>query len=149
MIDKKHFSTLIILVILRLLFVVYSTNFDLMLFTKDSFHYINLSENISQSYFEQNIENYWINTFRLIGYPVFISFFRQFINLENVVYTNLIFDLLSCVLVYKIIYKIKKDEFLSFLGAFLFLLNPNVLISSTQIMTENLSMFLLLITVFY
>lgn len=148
MIDKKHFSTLIILVILRLLFVVYSTNFDLMLFTKDSFHYINLSENISQSYFEQNIENYWINTFRLIGYPVFISFFRQFINLENVVYTNLIFDLLSCVLVYKIIYKIKKDEFLSFLGAFLFLLNPNVLISSTQIMTENLSMFLLLITVF-
>ena len=83
MIDKKHFSTLTILVILRLLFVVYSTNFDLMLFTKDSFHYINLSENISQSYFEQNIENYWINTFRLIGYPVFISFFRQFINLEN------------------------------------------------------------------
>ena len=111
MIDKKHFSTLIILVVLRLLFVVYSTNFDLMLFTKDSFHYINLSENISQSYFEQNIENYWINTFRLIGYPVFISFFRQFINLENVVYTNLIFDLLSCVLVYKIIYKIKSTKF--------------------------------------
>ena len=148
MINKKYFATLITLVILRLLFIIYSTNFDLMMFTKDSYHYINLSENISQSYFEQNIENYWINTFRLLGYPIFISFFNQFINLENIIYTNLIFDLLSCLLVYKIIYNLKKDQFLGFLGAALFLLNPNVLISSSQIMTENISMFLLLLTVF-
>lgn len=149
MINKKYTFTLLTLFLLRLLFVIYSTNFENMIFTKDSYHYIEISKNISQSYLSQNTENYWIDTFRLPGYPLIINFFSQFINTKYIIYTNFLFDSLSCLLIYKIIHDVKKDEFLSFLGVLLFLINPNILISSTQIMTENISMLLLLLTVFF
>jgi len=146
---KTHLLILIFLIFARLIFMYYSSNLDSMIFTKDSFQYIYLSEDIRNSFFTAKIDNYWINTFRLPGYPIFLSFVANFTTIKYIIFTNFIFDIISCFLIYKIIYKIKKDNYLSFLGSLLFLINPNVLISSTQIMTENISMMLILIALYF
>lgn len=65
------------------------------------------------------------------------------------IFTNFVFDIISCYLIFKIIYRINKNYFLSFIGSLLFLINPNVMISSTQIMTENIAMMLILITLYF
>ena len=147
---KKTYSlSLIFLIFTRLIFLYYSSNFDEMIFTKDSFHYIYLSEDLRKSFFTENINNYWINTFRLPGYPIFLSFFSIFVNIKYMIFTNFVFDIISCYLIFKIIYRINKNYFLSFIGSLLFLINPNVMISSTQIMTENIAMMLILITLYF
>ena len=146
---KTHILSLIFLIFARLIFMYYSSNLDSMIFTKDSFQYIYLSEDIRNSFFTTKIDNYWINTFRLPGYPIFLSFIAKFTTIKHIIFTNFIFDIISCFLIYKIIYKIKKDNYLSFLGSLLFLINPNVLISSTQIMTECISMMLILIALYF
>ena len=147
---KKTYSlSLIFLIIARLIFVYYSSNFDSMIFTKDSFQYIYLSEDIRNSFLTAKVDNYWINTFRLPGYPMFLSFLVNFTDVKFIIFTNFIFDIVSCFLIFKIIYKLKKDYYLCFLGSLLFIINPNVLISSTQIMTENISMMLILIAFYF
>ena len=147
---KKTYSlSLIFLIFTRLIFLYYSSNFDEMIFTKDSFHYIYLSEDLRESFFTENINNYWINTFRLPGYPIFLSFLSIFVNIKYMIFTNFVFDIISCYLIFKIIYRINKNHFLSFIGSLFFLINPNVMISSTQIMTENISMMLILITLYF
>ena len=146
---KTHLLSLIFLIFARLIFMYYSSNLDSMIFTKDSFQYIYLSEDIKNSFFTAKIDNYWINTFRLPGYPMFLSFFVKFTNVKFIILTNFIFDIISCFLIFKIIYKLKRDYYLCFLGSLLFMINPNVLISSTQIMTENISMMLILITFYF
>jgi len=147
---KKTYSlSLIFLIFARLIFVYYSSNFDSMIFTKDSFQYIYLSEDIRNSFLTPKVDNYWINTFRLPGYPMFLSFLVNFTDVKFIIFTNFIFDIVSCFLIFKIIYKLKKDYYLCFLGSLLFIINPNVLISSTQIMTENISMMLILIAFYF
>ena len=147
---KKTYSlSLIFLIFARLIFVYYSSNFDSMIFTKDSFQYIYLSEDIRNSFLTPKVDNYWINTFRLPGYPMILSFLVNFTDVKFIIFTNFIFDIVSCFLIFKIIYKLKKDYYLCFLGSLLFIINPNVLISSTQIMTENISMVLILIAFYF
>ena len=58
----------------------YSSNLDSMIFTKDSFQYIYLSEDIRNSFFTTKIDNYWINT---LGCQDILSFYPLLQNLQQ------------------------------------------------------------------
>lgn len=141
------FITLLVLV--RIYFLYSSFNFESMVFTKDSFHYIEISKDFFSKYINGKNDNFWIYTFRLPGYPFILLLINSISEVRYVIYINLIFDLISSIYIFKFLYKFSKSTFTSYFGVVLFLLNSNILISSTQIMTESVSAALLLVSVFY
>ena len=147
---KKFLIALItLLVIVRIYFLYSSFNFESMVFTKDSFHYIEISKDFFSKYINGKNENFWIYTFRLPGYPFILLLINSISEVRYVIYINLIFDLISSIYIFKFLYKFSKSTLTSYFGVVLFLLNSNILISSTQIMTESVSTALLLVSVFY
>lgn len=147
---KKFLIALItLLVLVRIYFLYSSFNFESMVFTKDSFHYIEISKDFYSKYINGKNDNFWIYTFRLPGYPFILLLINSISEVRYVIYINLIFDLISSIYIFKFLYKFSKSTFTSYFGVVLFLLNSNILISSTQIMTESVSTALLLVSVFY
>lgn len=147
---KKFLIALItLLVLVRIYFLYSSFNFESMVFTKDSFHYIEISKDFFSKYINGKNDNFWIYTFRLPGYPFILLLINSISEVRYVIYINLIFDLISSIYIFKFLYKFSKSTFTSCFGVVLFLLNSNILISSTQIMTESVSTALLLVSVFY
>lgn len=147
---KKFLIALItLLVLVRIYFLYSSFNFESMVFTKDSFHYIEISKDFFSKYINGKNDNFWIYTFRLPGYPFILLLINSISEVRYVIYINLIFDLISSIYIFKFLYKFSKSTFTSYFGVVLFLLNSNILISSTQIMTESVSTALLLVSVFY
>lgn len=147
---KKFLIALItLLVLVRIYFLYSSFNFESMVFTKDSFHYIEISKDFFSKYINGKNDNFWIYTFRLPGYPFILLLINSISEVRYVIYINLIFDLISSIYIFKFLYKFSKNTFTSYFGVVLFLLNSNILISSTQIMTESVSTALLLVSVFY
>lgn len=147
---KKFLIALItLLVLVRIYFLYSSFNFESMVFTKDSFHYIEISKDFFSKYINGKNDNFWIYTFRLPGYPFILLLINSISEVRYVIYINLIFDLISSIYIFKFLYKFSKSTFTSYFGVVLFLLNSNILISSTQIMTESVSAALLLVSVFY
>lgn len=147
---KKFLIALItLLVLVRIYFLYSSFNFESMVFTKDSFHYIEISKDFFSKYINGKNDNFWIYTFRLPGYPFILLLINSISEVRYVIYINLIFDLISSIYIFKFLYKFSKSTLTSYFGVVLFLLNSNILISSTQIMTESVSTALLLVSVFY
>ena len=147
---KKFLIALItLLVLVRIYFLYSSFNFESMVFTKDSFHYIEISKDFFSKYINGKNDNFWVYTFRLPGYPFILLLINSISEVRYVIYINLIFDLISSIYIFKFLYKFSKSTFTSYFGVVLFLLNSNILISSTQIMTESVSTALLLVSVFY
>ena len=147
---KKFLIALITLLVLVRIYFLYSAfNFESMVFTKDSFHYIEISKDFFSKYINGKNDNFWIYTFRLPGYPFILLLINSISEVRYVIYINLIFDLISSIYIFKFLYKFSKSTFTSYFGVVLFLLNSNILISSTQIMTESVSTALLLVSVFY
>ena len=147
---KKFLIALItLLVLVRIYFLYSSFNFESMVFTKDSFHYIEISKDFFSKYINGKNDNFWIYTFRLPGYPFILLLINSISEVRYAIYINLIFDLISSIYIFKFLYKFSKSTLTSYFGVVLFLLNSNILISSTQIMTESVSTALLLISVFY
>ena len=147
---KKFLIALItLLVLVRIYFLYSSFNFESMVFTKDSFHYIEISKDFFSKYINGKNDNFWIYTFRLPGYPLILLLINSISEVRYVIYINLIFDLISSIYIFKFLYKFSKSTLTSYFGVVLFLLNSNILISSTQIMTESVSTALLLVSVFY
>lgn len=147
---KKFLLALIaLIVILRIYFLYSAFNFESMVFTKDSFHYIDISKDFFSKYINGKNENFWIYTFRLPGYPLILLLINTISEMRFAIYLNLIFDLISSIYIFKFLYKFSKSILTSYFGVVLFLLNSNILISSTQIMTESISTVLLLVSIFY
>ena len=147
---KKFLIALItLLVLVRIYFLYSSFNFESMVFTKDSFHYIEISKDFFSKYINGKNDNFWIYTFRLPGYPFILLLINSISEVRYVIYINLFFDLISSIYIFKFLYKFNKSTLTSYFGVVLFLLNSNILISSTQIMTESVSTALLLVSVFY
>ena len=147
---KKFLIALItLLVLVRIYFLYSSFNFESMVFAKDSFHYIEISKDFFSKYINGKNDNFWIYTFRLPGYPFILLLINSISEVRYVIYINLIFDLISSIYIFKFLYKFSKSTSTSYFGVVLFLLNSNILISSTQIMTESVSTALLLVSVFY
>lgn len=126
------------LLLFRLIFLNYSTRFEKIYLTKDSDHYLELSSNVLYFYFNDNLYDYWLSTFRLPGYPLILNLFQGFLDKSSLIFLNFIFDAITLWLIYKILQKYFYKN-VAYIGCILFLINPNSLISSSQIMTESIS----------
>ena len=75
----------------------------------------------------------------LSGYRGILNFnlLRESLDTSSLIFINFIFDVITLWLIYKILQILYKN--IAFVGCILFLLNPNSLISSSQIMTESIS----------
>ena len=72
-----------LLLLMRLAFLDYASKFENIYLTKDSDHYIELSSNILFFYFNDNLYDYWLSTFRLPGYPLIINIFQEFFDYHS------------------------------------------------------------------
>ena len=136
--EKLLKSVIGLLILVRVLFLQIATKSTSIYLTKDSDHYILLSKDIEYFFFNDNLSNYWLSTFRLPGYPVLLNIFSRILELKNIIYLNLIADLIVLYLIYKFLFIYFEKKY-CYVGCILFLINTNVLISSTQIMTESFS----------
>ena len=116
--------------------------------TKDSDHYIELSGDINYFFFNDNLADYWLSTFRLPGYPIVLNIFSNFLDIKYAVYLNFVADLVTLFLLYKLLSMYFESKF-TYIGCIVFLTNTNILMSSTQIMTESLSTMLLIASYYY
>ena len=134
---EKSFKAIIgLLILLRIAFLNFASKYKTIYLTKDSDHYIELSQDIPFYFFNDSLVDYWLSTFRLPGYPLIINIFTKFFDINLGIYLNLIADLISVFLLYKLLLIYFEKKY-AFLGSILFLINMNLLISSTQIMTES------------
>ena len=136
--EKLTKSLIGFLLLFRLIFLDYSTRFEKIYLTKDSDHYLELSSNVLYFYFNDNLYDYWLSTFRLPGYPLILNLFQGFLDKSSLIFLNFIFDVITIWLIYKILQKYFYKN-VAYIGCILFLINPNSLISSSQIMTESIS----------
>jgi len=136
--EKLLKSVISLLILVRILFLQISTKSVSIYLTKDSDHYIGLSRDIEYFFFNDNLSNFWLSTFRLPGYPVLLNIFSKILDLKNIIYLNLVADLIVLYLLYKLLFIYFEKKY-CYVGCILFLINTNVLISSSQIMTESFS----------
>ena len=146
---NTKYLLLTVLIFLRVIFIYYATKYEPTYLKKDSNHYLILSESIRNYFFNDELTDYWMPTTRTMGYPILLSLLGKIVNIENYLYINLIVDLISSVILFKIIGQLTENKFIQYLGLVLFLMNPNVLISSSQIMTESLSLLFFLLSFRY
>mgnify|MGYP001177088382 CR=1 FL=1 len=140
--EKVTKASISFLILFRFLFLNYASKLEKIYLTKDSDHYLELSSSISYFFFNDNLYDYWLSTFRMPGYPLLLSLFQKLFDTNLLIFLNFIADLLTLWLIYKILQKYNGKN-ITYLGCILFLINPNSLISSTQIMTESISTTLL------
>ena len=140
--EKVIKASISFLILFRFLFLNYASKLEKIYLTKDSDHYLELSSNISYFFFNDNLYDYWLSTFRMPGYPLLLSLFQKLFDTNLLIFLNFIADLLTLWLIYNILQKY-YGKTITYLGTILFLINPNSLISSTQIMTESISTTLL------
>jgi len=146
---KKLAKILIsILISFRIFFLNYASKFENIYLKKDSDHYIKLSNDISYSFFNDNLYNYWLSTFRMPGYPLILNVFHKIVDTRFLIYINFIADLITLWILYKVLNKYVNEKYV-YVGLILYLLNPNALISSTQIMTESISTTLFFVTFYF
>ena len=136
------------LISIRIFFLNYVSKIENIYLKKDSDHYIELSKDISYSFLNDNLYNYWLSTFRMPGYPLIINVFNKIVDTRFLIYINFIADLTTLWILYKVLNKYFKEKFV-YIGLILYLLNPNTLISSTQIMTESISTTLFFVTFYF
>ena len=136
------------LILIRVWFLQKALKSKNIYLTKDSDHYIELSGDINYFFFNDNLADYWLSTFRLPGYPIVLNIFSNFLDIKYVVYINLVADLVTLFLLYKLLSMYFESNF-TYIGCIVFLTNTNILISSTQIMTESLSTMLLIASYYY
>lgn len=136
------------LILIRVWFLQIALKSKNIYLTKDSDHYIELSEDINYFFFNDNLIDYWLSTFRLPGYPVVLNIFSNFLDIKYAVYINFVADLVTLFLLYKLLSMYFESTF-TYIGCIIFLTNTNILISSTQIMTESLSTMLLVASYYY
>ena len=144
-IKTKHLF-LALLILLRIIFIYYATKYEQTYLKKDSNHYLILSESIRNYFFNDELKDFWMPTTRTMGYPIILSLLGKISNVENYLYINLIVDLTSSVVLFKTIGQLTENKSVQYLGLVLFFVNPNVLISSSQIMTESLSLLFFLLS---
>ena len=140
--EKVTKASISFLILFRFLFLNYASKLEKIYLTKDSDHYLELSSSISYFFFNDNLYDYWLSTFRMPGYPLLLSLFQKLFDTNLLIFLNFIADLVTLWLIYKILQKYNGKN-ITYLGCILFLINPNSLISSTQIMTESISTTLL------
>ncbi len=133
---------------MRLAFLNYASKFENIYLTKDSDHYIELSSNILFFYFNDNLYDYWLSTFRLPGYPLIINIFQEFFDKSSLIFLNFAADAFTLWIIYKILQK-HFSKNIAYIGCILFLINPNSLISSSQIMTESISTTLFFLSFYF
>ena len=102
--EKLLKSVIGLLILVRVLFLQIATKSTSIYLTKDSDHYILLSKDIEYFFFNDNLSNYWLSTFRLPGYPVLLNIFSRISELKNIIYLNLIADLIVLYLIYKFLF---------------------------------------------
>ena len=133
---------IIFLVVIRVLFLISIFNDFSIILTKDSITYLRLSENLQYFYFNDNLNDFWASTFRPIGFPLTLSIFGLFFEIKYFVFLNLIFDLITSRFLYMIISKIINVNYAN-IGVIIFLLNFNILVSSSQVLTESFTLMLI------
>ena len=86
-------------------------------------------------------------------YPLILSLFIRIIAEKNLLITILIFQyfilFFSALLLYKITKKIITNSSLCFLTSILFLINPSTIYYSYMVLTETLTVFLFLLTIYF
>ena len=141
--NKFHIRNFIIfLVVVRVLFLISIFNDFSIILTKDSTTYLRLSQDIQYFYFNDNLNDFWASTFRPIGFPLTLSIFGLFFEIKYFVFLNLIFDLITSRFLFMIISKIINVNYAN-VGVIIFLLNLNILISSSQVLTESFTLMLI------
>ena len=101
---EKSFKAIIgLLILLRIAFLNFASKYKTIYLTKDSDHYIELSQDIPFYFFNDSLVDYWLSTFRLPGYPLIINIFTKFFDINLGIYLNLIADLISVFLLYKLL----------------------------------------------
>ena len=141
-------ATIGFLILIRVWFLQIALKSKNIYLTKDSDHYIELSEDINYFFFNDNLVDYWLSTFRLPGYPIVLNIFSNFLDIKYAVYINFVADLVTLFLLYKLLSMYFESKF-TYIGCIVFLTNTNILMSSTQIMTESLSTMLLIASYYY
>ena len=146
--EKTAKTFISFLIFSRFLFLIYASKLEKIYLTKDSDHYLELSSNISYYFLNDNLYDYWLSTFRMPGYPLLINIFHELFDINLLIFINFVADLLTLYLIYKILFKY-YDSTIALIGCTIFLINPNSLISSTQIMTESISTTLLFASFYF
>ncbi len=139
---------LITLVIARFIFLLNSYNNDEIILSKDSMSFLTLSGDISFYYFNDNLNNFWASTFRPIGFPIILNIFTSIFDYKYFIFLNFFFDLITCFYLFRIVSMILDDEYAK-ISSILFLINLNVLVSSTEILTESISLLFFTISIYY
>ena len=139
---------LISLIIARFIFLFNSFNNDEIILSKDSITFLRLSGDISFYYFNDNLNDFWFSTFRPIGFPIILNIFTSIFDYKYFIFLNFCFDLLTCFYLFRIVSKILDNEYAK-ISSILFLVNLNVLISSTQILTESITLLFFTISIYY
>jgi hypothetical protein len=91
------------LILIRVWFLQIALKSKNIYLTKDSDHYIELSKDINYFFFNDNLIDYWLSTFRLPGYPVVLNIFSNFLDIKYAVYINFVADLVTLFLLYKLL----------------------------------------------
>ena len=138
-----------VLILVRLIFIYFATKYEATYLKKDSNHYLILSESIKDYFFNDDLEEFWMPTTRTIGYPFILSLLGKVTEIGNYIYLNFIVDLFISIVLFRTIGQLTKNRSIQYIGAALFLANPNVLISSSQVMTESLSTLFFLLSISY
>ena len=86
-------ATIGFLILIRVWFLQIALKSKNIYLTKDSDHYIELSEDINYFFFNDNLVDYWLSTFRLPGYPIVLNIFSNFLDIKYAVYINFVADL--------------------------------------------------------
>ena len=146
---NKFNSLVFSLVFLRLAFLFSSTKHETTYLKKDSDHYLELADSIKFYFFNDSLRDYWLSTYRPMGYPIILNFLDTITSVPNFIYINFLGDIGTAVFVYKIVEGITDNTLTKYMSVILFFLNPNVLLSSSQIMTESLSLFFLTGSIYF
>ena len=107
-----------------------------------------MSGDISFYYFNDNLNDFWFSTFRPIGFPIILNIFTSIFDYKYFIFLNFCFDLLTCFYLFRIVSKILDNEYAK-ISSILFLVNLNVLISSTQILTESITLLFFTISIYF
>ena len=138
-----------VLILVRLIFIYFATKYEATYLKKDSNHYLILSESIKDYFFNDDLEEFWMPTTRTIGYPFILSLLGKVTGIGNYIYFNFIVDLFISIVLFRTIGQLTKNRSIQYIGTALFLANPNVLISSSQVMTESLGTLFFLLSISY
>ena len=88
------------LIFSRFLFLIYASKLEKIYLTKDSDHYLELSNNISYYFLNDNLYDYWLSTFRMPGYPLLINIFHELFDINLLIFINWIEQVQTLTMMY-------------------------------------------------